>query len=222
MDKKVPTPLTPTREKKFRKVVKSRQPNITVILENVYDSHNVGAVMRSCDSIGIGEIFVLYTDTKKENLVIGKRPSAGSKKWMDVHFYTDREACFKHIRSKYDTIVATHLGKSAKSIYDIDLSDSVALLFGNEHAGVSDESLKYADTNMVIPQVGMTSSLNISVACAVTLYEAYRQRMVKGYYTENPLLSEQEQIELYDTFLERSRKKGFNSKNEAKWRFREL
>lgn len=220
MDKKVPTPLTPTREKKFRNVVKSRQPNITVILEDVHDMHNVGAVMRSCDSIGVGEIFVLYTDTQKQTLVVGKRTSAGSKKWMDVHFYTDREACFKHIRSKYDTIVATHLGKSAKSIYEMDLTGSVALLFGNEQLGVSEESLKYADANMVIPQVGMTSSLNISVACAVTLYEAYRQRMVQGNYTENPLLSEQEQTELYDIFLERSRKKGFNNRNTAKWRFK--
>ena len=220
MDKKEPTPLTPTREKKFRNVVKSRQPNITVILEDVHDMHNVGAVMRSCDSIGVGEIFVLYTDTQKQTLVVGKRTSAGSKKWMDVHFYTDREACFKHIRSKYDTIVATHLGKSAKSIYEMDLTGSVALLFGNEQLGVSEESLKYADANMVIPQVGMTSSLNISVACAVTLYEAYRQRMVQGNYTENPLLSEQEQTELYDIFLERSRKKGFNNRNTAKWRFK--
>lgn len=220
MDKKVPKPLTPTREKKFRRVIKSRQPNITVILEDVQDSHNVGAVMRSCDSIGIGEIFVLSTNTNKEKLIVGKRTSAGSRKWMDVHFYTDRESCFKHIRSKYETIVATHLGKSAKSIYEIDLAGSVALLFGNEKVGVSEESLKYADANMVIPQVGMTSSLNISVACAITVYEAYRQRMVNGNYTDNPLLSEQEQTELYDTFLERSRKKGFNNKHEAQWRFR--
>ena len=221
MDKKVPNPLTPIREKKFRRVIKSRQPNITVILENVHDSHNVGAVMRSCDSIGIGEVFVLSTDTKKEKLAVGKRTSAGSKKWIDVHFYTDREACFKHVRSKYATIVATHLGKSAKSIYEIDLAGSIALLFGSEHAGVSEESLKHADANMIIPQVGMTSSLNISVACAVTLYEAYRQRMEKGYYTDNPLLSEQEQTELYDIFLERSRKKGFNNKHSAKWQFKE-
>lgn len=218
---KLPKPLTTTRETKFRNVVKSRQPNITVILEDVHDSHNIGAVLRSCDSIGISEIFVLYTNTLKENLRVGKRTSAGAKKWVDIHFYTEIEACFEHVRSKYNTIIATHLGKSAKSIYEIDLTGSVALLFGNEDVGVSEAALKYADANMVIPQVGMTSSLNISVACAVTLYEAYRQRMNKGHYTDNPLLSEQEQAELYDIYLERSRKKGFNNKHPAQWRFDE-
>jgi tRNA (guanosine-2'-O-)-methyltransferase len=215
MSDKKPTPLTSEREEKFRAVVKSRQPNITVILEDVYDTHNIGAVMRSCDSVGITEIFVLYTDTVKEKLIVGKRTSAGSKKWVDVHFYTNREACFQHVRSKYETIVATHLGTSAKSIYDIDLTGSIALMFGNEQFGISEASLQQADANMIVPQVGMTSSLNISVACAVTLYEAYRQRMTKGFYDENPLLSDQEQNELYDEYLERSRKKGFNNKHPA-------
>lgn len=207
--------LSATREEKFRKVVKCRQPNLTVILENVGDRHNIAAVLRSCDSIGVGEVFVLFTTEHVDKIELGRRASAGAKKWVDVHVYTDAEACFAHVRSKYEKIYATHLGESAKNMYDMDLTGSVALLFGNEHTGISEASLKHADGNMIISQVGMSSSLNISVACAVTLYEAFRQRRVKGFYDENPLLSEAEQGELYDVYHERSRKKGYNLYVEA-------
>ena len=171
---------------------------MTVILENVHDQHNIGAVLRSCDSVGVREIFVLYSqpDIETKNLVLGKRTSAGTRKWVDVHFYKDTQACFKHIREKYDLILATHLAQDAKSLYELDLTQSVALLFGNEHDGLSTEALSYADGNFIIPQQGMVRSLNISVACAVSLYEAYRQRAEKGFYGgENPLaLSERESL----------------------------
>jgi len=204
-------PLSEKRNAKLKQMVKNRQPNITVILENVLDNHNISAVVRSAESIGIQEMYILYTDTFVEKMKIGKRTSAGAKKWLNFHLYNDMEKCFEAVKAKYDNIYATHLGKSAQSVYDLDLSGSVALLFGNEHAGVSEAALKYCDGNFIIPQVGMTSSLNISVASAVTLYEAFRQRMVKGYYDENPLLNEAEQAELYENYWERSRTKQFNT-----------
>ena len=89
--------MTPEREEKFEKVVAQRQFDLTVILENVHDPHNIGAVLRSCDSVGIREIFVLYTDDKltEEKLTIGKKSSSGARKWVDVHYFTDVEKCFK-------------------------------------------------------------------------------------------------------------------------------
>ncbi len=95
--------MTPRREEKFRKVVARRQPNITVILENVHDNHNIGAVLRSCDSIGIKEIFLLYTESTldQDQLIIGKRTSAGARKWVDVNFYRDPKRCFAHVRMSY-------------------------------------------------------------------------------------------------------------------------
>lgn len=193
------------REKKFRTVIQKRQPNLTVVLENVHDQHNTGAVMRTCDSVGIMEVFVLQTnpDLQLSQIKLGKRTSAGARKWVDVHLYHDIDACFEHLRSKYDHIYATHLGENSKSLYDLDLTQSTALLFGNEHYGVSKAALERCDGNFIIPQMGFVQSLNISVACAVSLYEAMRQRNEKGFYTENPPLCPQQQEILYQKYLEK-------------------
>ena len=194
-----------TRIEKFTRVADCRQGNLTVILENVHDPHNIGAVMRSCDSVGIPEIYVLYTEPQltRERLILGKRTSAGTRKWVDVHFFTDPEACFRAVRQRYDTILCTHLGASSRSLFELDLTASVALLFGNERDGVSQNALAQADGNFLIPHAGMAESLNISVACAVTLYEAYRQRLVKGFYENNPTTSPTEKEILFKTYVQR-------------------
>ena len=77
-------------------MVRARQANLTVILENVHDIHNIGAVLRSCDSIGIREFYVLYSDPRlnQDELLLGKRASSGARKWVDVHFFTETKACF--------------------------------------------------------------------------------------------------------------------------------
>lgn len=193
------------RRQRLRDVAYRRQLNLTVILENVHDQHNIGAVLRSCDSVGIKEVFVLYSepDIVVKNVKVGKRTSAGTRKWVDVHFFTDMSACFAAVRSRYDRILATHLDEKALSFYELDLTQSTALLFGNEHEGVSAEALSYADGNFIIPQQGMVQSLNISVACAVTLYEAYRQREAKGCYGSNNLASAEEREALFQDYLQR-------------------
>jgi tRNA (guanosine-2'-O-)-methyltransferase len=197
--------MKPERKERLRQVAYRRQFDLTVILENVHDQHNIGAVLRSCDSVGIREIFVLYSepDIQIKNVKLGKRTSAGTRKWVDVHFYTDTEACFQHVRSSYDRILATHLDEEARSLYHLDLTRSTALLFGNEHAGLSSEALAHADGNFLIPQSGMVQSLNISVACAVTLYEAYRQRYAKGYYGEDNPTPAAEQEALFQDYIRR-------------------
>ena len=197
--------MTPERTEKFQRVVEQRQFNLTVILENVHDPHNIGAVLRSCDSVGIHEIYVLYTNEglTEENLVIGKRSSSGARKWVDVHYFTDVQKCFGEVRKKYEKIFCTHLSHDSKNLYDLDLTQSVALLFGNEHDGVSEKSLKYCDGNFLIPQMGMVKSLNISVACAVSLYEAARQRMEKKFYTSNPTSTVSQRNELMDEYVKR-------------------
>ena len=197
--------MTPERTEKFKRVVNQRQFNLTVILENVHDPHNIGAVLRSCDSVGIHEIFVLYTDDSltEENLVIGKRSSSGARKWVDVHYFTDAKKCFEKVKENYAHIFCTHLSKDSKNLYDLDLTQSVALLFGNEHEGVSDEALGYCDGNFLIPQMGMVKSLNISVACAVSLYEAARQRLEKGYYETNPSSNKTQKKALLEEYFRR-------------------
>lgn len=197
--------MTPKRAAKFRKVVKQRQANLTVVLENVHDPHNIGAVLRTCDSVGIKEIFVLYTDVNLDydRLALGHNAASGAKKWVDVNFYTNLEACFRHIKKDYDNIYSTHLASDSKSLYQLELTESVALLFGNERDGLSKEALEMSDGNFIIPQMGMVQSLNISVACAVSLYEALRQRTTKGFYTDHPTLSAEEQDRLFKLYEQR-------------------
>ncbi len=192
------------REEKFKRVASRRQPNLTVILENVIDPHNIGAVLRSCDSVGIMEVFVLYTEPELQqidSLPLGRRTSGGARRWLDVHFYADITACFAHVRQHYQRILGTRLNENATSLYELDLTGSAALLFGNEKNGITDEVAAQCDAHFVIPQIGMAESLNISVACAVTLYEAYRQRQSKGMYDKNLPLSETEQEALFQEYV---------------------
>ena len=198
--------MTEERINKFKKATARRQNNLTVILENVHDEHNLGAVLRSCDSVGIKEVFVLYTDPvlqEREHVRLSQRTSSGARRWVDVHLYADPHACFKHVRKNYDKIYSTHLEEDPTSLYELNLTESVALMFGNEKDGLSDLSLSHSDGNFIIPQMGLVQSLNISVACAVSIYEALRQRDIAGMYTDNLPQTEIEQQVLFEDFKNR-------------------
>jgi tRNA (guanosine-2'-O-)-methyltransferase len=179
--------ITESREKKFKDTIAKRQFDLTVILENVHDPHNIGAVLRTCDSVGVSEVFIKAPDkfnTLKEYMQ-NSPTSMGAAKWIQIHFFREIHDCLSSVKKKGYVIYGTHLDEQAKSLYTLDLSQKVALLFGNEHAGITEEALKYVESNFIIPQVGLVQSLNISVACAVSLYEAYRQREAKGRYAHH-------------------------------------
>jgi tRNA (guanosine-2'-O-)-methyltransferase len=173
--------MTPERFNKLNEVLQKRQPDLTVVLENVFDPHNISAVMRTCDAVGIQEIFILNNRIPRHKKW-GARSSSSAAKWLTIHQFEDPAACFKELRLRYDKILTTHLSSDASSLYELDLTQRVALVFGNEHSGVSEEIRALADGNFIIPQAGIIQSLNISVACAVTLYEAYRQKEIAGHY----------------------------------------
>jgi len=176
--------MTERREKRILEVQSKRQMDLAVVLENVWDPHNISAVLRSCDAVGIQEIYILSTLSQKVSK-LGKKSSAGAAKWVNIHHFFNLEECFSALRIKYSRIYSTRLTEDALSVYDLDLTQSVALVFGNEKDGVSSEAGNLSDGNFSIPQVGMITSLNISVACAVTLYEGYRQRSVRGLYDKD-------------------------------------
>ncbi|MEO6489106.1 MAG: RNA methyltransferase [Ferruginibacter sp.] len=173
--------MTPERNERLNAVLQKRQPAITVVLENVSDPHNISAVMRTCDAIGIQDIYVLNSVIDKHRKW-GAKSSSSAAKWLTIHQFTDAKECFAALRKKFKKIYTTHLSSDAVDLYDLDLAESVALVFGNEHSGVSEEIIGLGDGNFIIPQVGIIKSLNISVACAVTLYEAYRQKKIAGHY----------------------------------------
>jgi len=195
-------PITDRRLARFKEVVSKRQMDLTVILENVHDPHNIAAVLRTCDSVGIREIFVILNDPQidPKKYKFGRRSSSSANKWIDVRMYTDASTAMKEIKVTYAKVYGTHLGEDSRSLYDLELSDSVALAFGNEHDGLSDDIKKHLDGNFIIPQFGMVQSLNISVACAVSVYEACRQRIAAGKY-ENAEVKTDAQVELLDKYL---------------------
>ncbi len=178
--------MTPERQERLLRVLNQRQNDITVVLENVFDPHNISAVMRTCDAVGIQEIYVLNTRIGPHKKW-GAKSSSSADKWLTIHQYGDPQSCFAELRKKYSRIMTTHLSSGAISLYEMDFSRSIALVFGNEHEGVSPEIRAMADGNFIIPQVGIIRSLNISVACAVTLYEAFRQKTTLGHYAERKL-----------------------------------
>jgi len=171
--------LTDNRIDRLREVANNRQQGLTVVLENVHNPHNIGAILRTCDSVGIHEIFIVYTDNRLsngKNIEPGKTSSSGASKWVKVHYFENVRTCFEVVRQKYKKILGTALSDDAEDLYNLDLKEPIALLFGNESEGLSPLARKLSDGNFLIPQVGFVKSLNISVACAVSIYEAYRQR----------------------------------------------
>jgi tRNA (guanosine-2'-O-)-methyltransferase len=183
--------MTPERTAKINRVLDHRQAGLAVIMENVHDPHNISAVMRTCDAVGIQDIYVLTTRIPRHKK-FGKTSSASALGWLTIHEFEDTKACMEAVKQKYNKIYATHLGVESHSLYDLDLAENVAMVFGNEHSGVTDECLAYCDGNFIIPQVGMVQSLNVSVACAITMYEAFRQRTLAGLYDGTRRIPESE------------------------------
>lgn len=181
--------MTPERSKRLNDVLDKRQPGLTVVLENVQDPHNISAVMRTCDAVGIQDIYILNTQIPKHKKW-GAKSSSSAAKWLSIHQFTDVKECFAELRKQYDKIYTTHLSSDAIGLHSIDFTQKVALVFGNEHGGVSEETIALSDGNFIIPQVGIIKSLNISVACAVSVYEAYRQKEQAGHYASPQLTNE--------------------------------
>jgi len=190
---------TERRQKKVRKVLANRQPDLTIVLENINDPHNLSACLRTCDAVGIYEVYLVYHSTQPFPK-IGKKSSASARKWIKLHRFSSIPGCYDELRKQGKKIYTTHISSEALSLYEIDLTEPIALVFGNEHSGVSDEALALADANFLIPQVGMIESLNISVACAISIYEAFRQRFEDGAY-KNPKFPMAQLEQLYDEWI---------------------
>jgi len=182
--------MTPQRRERLISVLNKRQHDITVVLENVFDPHNISAVMRTCDAVGVQDICILNTKIPAHKKW-GAKSSSSAAKWLTIHQFDNAEECFSSLRKRYSTILTTHLSSDAVSLHQLDLTKSIALVFGNEHSGVSEEIRNMADGNFIIPQAGIIRSLNISVACAVSLYEAFRQKTLAGHYNKTKLKEEQ-------------------------------
>lgn len=184
-DLKLQTRLTPERFQKITAVVTKRQKYLTIVLENIHDPHNVSAILRSADAVGIDRIYLIYNTNKFPK--IGRISSGSAKKWIELERYSNAADCFKVLKNLKYRIYSSHIGEDRKniSLYELELSKRTALVFGNEHTGVSEEVLELCDKTFTIPMYGMVQSLNVSVSVAVCVYEALRQREIKGMYDKS-------------------------------------
>lgn len=189
--------MTLKRRQRVHEVLSRRQSDLTLIAEQVHKPHNLSAVLRSCDAVGIGTVHAVqptggvptYTST-----------SASAEKWVDVMVHGDVGGAVRHVRRLGMKVYAAHLSQAAVDFREVDFVAPCAVLLGNEREGVSAEAAALADTHIVIPMLGMVRSLNVSVAAAVILFEAQRQRLAAGRYDE-PALDPAELAALTERWL---------------------
>ncbi len=175
-------PRTSRRVQRIESVLARRQSTLTVVLEDVHDPHNASAVLRSCDAVGVLDVHLVYRHEEPPRRVLHRTTSASAMKWIRPRFHDSIEACYASLRADGFNIFATALREDSVDLYDLDLTTPVALAYGNEQRGLTEPAIELADGTVSIPMQGMVESLNISVACAVSLYEAMRQRRAAGMY----------------------------------------
>lgn len=186
--------MTEARRRRIEEVLRRRQPDLTVLLENVHKPHNLSAILRSCDAVGVLEAHAV---NPTGGVPTFNETSGGSHKWVYLRVHPDIQTAIGHLREKGFRIYATALREDAQDFREVDYTQPTAILLGAEKWGVSEEALALADGAIRVPMFGMVQSLNVSVAAAVILFEAQRQRLKAGLY-EGPRLDP----ELYQRVLE--------------------
>lgn len=201
--------MTPERLARINTMLDKRQPDLTVCMEGLHKSHNLAAVVRTCDAIGISDVHAVW---KSEEAEVRGGSAAGSQNWIDVHNYNKTEDAIKALKAQGMQILVTNLSDTAVNFTEIDYTIPTAIVLGQEKFGTSDIALELADQDIVIPMVGMVQSLNVSVACSVVLYEAQRQRQMAGMYDMPRLCNERRQRTLFEgghpIFAEACQRKG--------------
>jgi tRNA (guanosine-2'-O-)-methyltransferase len=173
--------MTSERWEKIDRVLNQRQGDLTVLAESLHKPRNFSAIVRTCDAVGINE---MHAVPGADGLAVHWRTSQGAEKWVNVRAHEDLSSACACLRSRGFHLIAANLSAEASDYRDLDYTRPTALLVGTELFGVSEAALQEADEQVRIPMVGMTQSLNVSVACAIVLYEAMRQRQVAGLYGE--------------------------------------
>ena len=178
-------------------VLKARQPTLKVVIENIHDPHNVSAILRTCDSVGVPKVSLIYNREKFPK--ISKKSSASAFKWVEKEKFKTVEDCYRSLKKKGFKIFASTTSGETTNLYTINLTGKTAVVLGNENRGLSEEAIELADEKFYIPMFGMVQSLNVSVAAAVVLYEALRQRLTKNMYSKSRLTKKEidELIEIW-------------------------
>jgi tRNA (guanosine-2'-O-)-methyltransferase len=166
--------LLPERKARIDEVVANRTRTLTVVMEAFCDPQNVNAVLRTCEALGVQEVHAVEGPMKPYDR--NKKISQNADKWLDVRRWRSTRDCLAHLKAEGFSIYATHLEAGAVPVERLSFAGKVALVFGNESRGVSDDALALADARCAIPMRGFVQSLNVSVAAAISLAKAVERR----------------------------------------------
>ncbi|MBT8763437.1 tRNA (guanine-N2)-dimethyltransferase [Desulfohalobiaceae bacterium Ax17] len=192
---RIQKPRTEKRLNRISQVLARRQKDLTLIINNVHDPHNVSAILRSCDAFGVQKVHLYYS--QEAFPCLGKKSSASAKKWVDCIRHRQAEKMVTELKEQGFKLVGTGFSERAVPLTEWDFTKPTAVILGNEHRGMDEELLALVPNELYIPMQGMVQSLNVSVAAAIILYEAWRQRQAKGMYGQ-PSFSEEELKELFE------------------------
>ena len=171
---------------KMKNILFTRQNTLRVFMDYVFSTHNLSAIVRTCDAVNVGKLYYRHQKKVKLNNDI----TMGSHKWIFHEYVNDIENFYQKIKSRGFQVVVTLLDQDTIDFREVDYTKPTLIVLGNEVEGASEISIKYADKKVIIPMYGMSQSLNVSVANAIILYEAQRQRVLKGMYDKASLPQE--------------------------------
>ena len=193
--------MTERRRAKIEKVLSQRQKGLTLVMDNVWDPHNVSAIYRSCDAFGVPEVQLYYSQCAFPQL--SRKTSASAFKWVNTIRHSSKEELVECLHGQGMQILATSCSPVAKPLTAYDFTKPTAIIMGNEHSGVSPELVPMVDGEVYIPMYGMVQSFNVSVASALMLSEASRQRALAGMY-EQRLWNDEEYEERLNAWFEKA------------------
>ncbi len=203
--------MTPERYNKIKQVLHNRQMDLTVIMDNIHKPHNFNAIVRTCDAVGIQDVqYVPVTKGYRQLNYYAK----GSQKWVEAHKYDKFTTVAKEYKAKGYQLLAAHFSDQAIDYRKIDYTIPTAIVMGTELKGISDETARIVDKHIIVPMHGMIASLNVSVACAVILFEAQQQRLAAGLYNKRAMPDERYNKLLFEWSYPRIARM-FREKNEA-------
>ena len=170
-------PILPRRFERLRAVLNQRMANLTVLVEHVDKPHNLSAILRSCDAVGVLEAHAVSLSGRSRTY---NSTAQGSQRWVPLHGHPNIEAAVKTLKDRGFHLYGTNLSVDAVDYRDCDFTGPSAFVLGAEKWGLSEDATKLMDTDVFIPMRGMVQSLNVSVATATLLFEALRQREEAG------------------------------------------
>jgi tRNA (guanosine-2'-O-)-methyltransferase len=175
--------MTPERERRIQVVLAKRQEGLVVVIDNVFDPHNVAAILRSCEAFGVTQVHLFYSFNRMPTLRdLRSKAAASASKWLTIKKWTSAEALAGQLRQDGFQMALADVAEDSVVPAAFDFTAKTALIFGSESTGASEELKRLADVRVKIPMVGFVESFNVSVAAGILLYEAYRQRAAKGMY----------------------------------------